>query len=323
MKILITGITGFVGSHLVDFLLKEVPNCEIYGLCRWRSPLDNIKHVLDKVHLIHGDLTDYISIEKMIRDVRPDYVFHLASQSLVPYSFTAPIATLDTNCQGTCNLLEAVKNTRSDNFDPIIAAITSSEVYGQVKEEEIPINENCPFRPASPYAVSKVCQDMLAYQYYVSWGIKTIRARMFSHTSPRRADVFVASNFAKQIALIEKNKQSPIIKVGNLDSVRTFADARDTVKAYWMLVNQCDIGEVYNIGGVETMTIGKMLNMLISLSNFSGEYIIQTDPARLRPSDVTLQIPDCTKFISKTGWKPEIPFIQTLEDLLNYWREKV
>ena len=209
----------------------------------------------------------------------------------------------------------------SDGYDPVVHICSSSEVYGQVGEDDIPIKEDCPFRPASPYAVSKVGEDMLGLQYWLSWQIKTIRTRMFTHTGPRRGDVFVVAAFAKQIAKIEAGLQETTIKVGNLDSVRTFADARDTVRAYWLLVNKCKPGDVYNIGGSVTMTIGEMLNKLIDLSKKKNEIKIEVDPKLLRPSDVTLQIPCIDKFVAKTGWKPEISFDQTLVDTLEYWRD--
>lgn len=196
----------------------------------------------------------------------------------------------------------------------------SSEVYGQVLPEEVPIKESNTLRPASPYAVSKVCEDMLAFQYYVSWGIKTIRSRMFTHCGPRRGDVFAESAFAKQIAEIEKGRKEPIVHVGNLDSVRTFLDVRDAVKAYWQMVNLGIPGDIYNIGGNETMTVGEMLNILLSYSTRT-DIRIQIDPSLLRPSDVTLQIPCCDKFKNLTGWEPEIPLKQTLLDLLTYWRQ--
>ena len=242
--------------------------------------------------------------------------------SYVPYSFTAPASTLDVNCIGSCNLLESIRILHKNaGFDPVVHVCSSSECYGQVLEDEIPIKETNAFRPASPYAVSKIAEDMLAFQYWLSWGIKIIRTRLFTHSGPRRGDVFVVSNFAKQIALIEKGKQMPELLVGNLDSVRTFMDVRDAVRAYWMLVNVCPPGEVYNIGGDTTMTVGEMLNKLLSLSTRS-DIVITVDPQRLRPSDVTLQIPDSSKFKLETGWKPKIDFDQTLTDTLEYWRKK-
>ncbi len=320
MKALVTGITGFVGSHLTDLLLKK--DVEVVGLTRWRSSKENILHFIDQVTLEHGDLVDLPSLLSIFDKHRPDVIFHLGAQSLVPYSFRAPITTLETNVIGTCNLLEAIKILRNDKFDPITHICSSSEVFGQVREDEIPITEDNPFRPASPYAVSKVGEDMLALQYWLSWGIKTIRTRLFSHTGPKRGEFFVVSNFAKQIAEIEIKKRDPVIHVGNLDSIRTFMDVRDAVNAYWLLVNKCSPGEVYNIGGNTTMTVGEMLDRLIGLS-CRNDIEIRVDPDRLRPSDVTLQIPSTDKFREATGWQPEIDFDTTLRDTLGYWRQRM
>jgi len=255
LRILITGVTGFVGSHMVDYALKK-ENVEIYGQKRWRSPLDNIESQLDKISLIDCDLLDTTSTLDMIKEIQPDRIFHLAAQSFVPYSFTAPKITLDTNITGTLNLLESV---RRSNIDPLIHICSSSEVYGQVNEDELPISENNPFRPQSPYAVSKVAEDMISYQYFISYGLKTIRTRAFTHSGVRRGGVFVDSWFAKQIAEIEKNKIPPKIQAGNLDSIRTFMDVQDTVNAYWLALEKCTPGGVYNVGGEETYTIQEIL----------------------------------------------------------------
>ena len=320
-RVLITGITGFVGSHLADYILREHPEISISGLVRWRAPKDNIRHILDKIELEHGDLQDLPSLKTVLGESRPDAIFHLAAQSYVPFSFRAPVATLNANVIGTCNLLEAVKELKqTSGYDPVIHICSSSEVYGQVREDEVPIKEDNPFRPASPYAVSKVAEDMLAFQYWLSWQIRTIRTRMFTHTGPRRGEVFVVSTFAKQVAAIEAGIQEPVIMVGNLDSIRTFLDVRDAVKAYWELVEKCPPGEVYNIGGTETMTVGEMLQRLLKLAR-TKDIKIEVEPERLRPSDVTLQIPSTDKFTRVTGWKPEIKFDQTLEDTLDYWRD--
>jgi len=322
-KVLITGITGFVGSHLADYILEHHPDTQVIGMARWRSPKENIQHIRDKITLECGDLTDPNSMRNILIEHEPDIIFHLAAQSYVPYSFKAPIATLYSNVIGTANILEEIKQLkRLCKYDPIVHICSSSECYGQVTEDEVPIKETNEFRPASPYAVSKVGEDMLALQYWLSWKIKTIRTRLFTHTGPRRGSVFATSTFAKQIALIETGKQQPVIEVGNLDSVRTFMDVGDAVRAYWILVRQCRPGEVYNIGGNETMTVEQMLNKLLNLST-RKDIKIKVDPARLRPSDVTLQIPDTSKFRNETGWKPEVPFDKTLENLLNYWRAKV
>lgn len=320
-KVLITGITGFVGSHLADYIIENFPKVKVSGLARWRSPTDNVRHILDKVTLHYGDLLDPFSLKSILTEQKPDVIFHLAAQSYVTFSFSSPVATLNANVIGTCNLLESVKELKfAADYDPKVHICSSSEVYGQVKEEEVPIKEDVPFRPASPYAVSKVGEDMLAHQYWLSWQIKTIRTRMFTHTGPRRGDVFVVSNFAKQIAAIEAGLAQPVVKVGNLESIRTFTDVRDAVRAYWLLVTKCTPGEVYNIGGVETMTVGEMLDKLLGLSSVKN-IKIEVDSDRLRPSDVTLQIPSTEKFYKETGWKPEIKFEQTMEDTLNYWRE--
>jgi len=319
--VLITGLTGFVGSHLADYILANAPEYTIVGLARWRSPKDNIRHILDKVVIEYGDLTDYPSMYAVMEKHRPEFIFHLAAQSYVDFSFAAPIATLQANVIGTATLLEAVRALKTQTgFDPVIHMCSSSEVYGQVKKDEVPITEENPFRPASPYAVSKVAEDMLGLQYWLSWKIKAIRTRMFTHTGPRRGEVFALSNFAKQVAAIEAGKQKPVLQVGNLASIRTFMDVRNAVEAYWLLVHKCPPGEVYNIGGAETMTIGDMVKKLLALSTVK-EITVEVDPARLRPSDVTLQIPSTKKFEKATGWKPTIPFSKTLEDTLEYWRE--
>ena len=316
MKILITGITGMVGSHLADYVLQDHPEVEIHGLLRWRSPLDNIKGILDNINLHYGDLRDLSSLLALLKRIKPDRIFHLAAQSYVVTSFSAPVDTLTTNVIGTTNLLEAV---RLLGLNPHILLCSSSEVYGQVKESEVPITETTPLRPASPYAVSKVAKDMLGHQYWLSYGMRIVRTRMFTHTGPRRGNIFAESSFAKQIAEIEVGKIDHV-KVGNLESVRTICDVRDAVKAYW-LTTLCKDGDVYNIGGETTLTIGDILNMLAS---FSTKPIYHEVSEHLRrPSDVTLQIPDTQKFRNLTGWRPLISTKQTMEDLLNYHRKGV
>ncbi len=318
LRVLITGITGMVGSHLAEYILCNHPSAEVYGLIRWRSPLDNIRDILSKVNLYQGELRDLNSLVLLLQKIRPDLIFHLAAQSYVTSSFNAPADTIHTNVIGTTNLLDAV---RMSGLDPKIHICSSSEVYGQVTKDEVPITENNPFRPASPYAVSKVGEDMIAFQYYISYGIKILRTRMFTHTGPRRGDIFAESAFAKQIAEIECGIRKNPVKVGNLDSVRTFADVRDAVRAYWLLLEKCPAGEVYNIGGNKTLTIGEMLDILKSMAKCKIEH--EVDPSLLRPSDVTLQIPDISKFRNATGWQPEIPLEKSLSDLLNYHRERL
>lgn len=326
-KVLITGITGMVGSHLADYLL-DITNWDIYGVCRWRSPLVNIEHLLEQVNrkerifFEYADLNDQISLINVIEQVKPDYIFHLAAQSYPLTSFTAPIDTLNTNILGTCRLLEAVR--RVENCEPIIHICASSEVFGRIPPEKKPsngIHEECQFHPASPYAISKVGTDLLGRYYAEAYGMNVLTTRMFTHTGPRRGDVFHESSFAKQIAMIEKGLIPPEVKVGNLNSLRTYADVRDAVRAYYMLVTINPIpGEYYNIGGTYTCSVNDTLNTLISMSKSKNKIRIITDSERLRPIDADLQIPDCTKFKKHTGWEPQISYEKTMSDLLDYWR---
>lgn len=320
MKALITGITGFVGSHLAEYIISNHAETEIFGTKRWRSPKDNIRGILDKIHLHDCDLRDLSSLIAVLNEVKPDFIFHLAAQSFVTTSFLAPVDTLECNVIGTTNLLEAIRITK---IDPLIHICSSSEVYGQVTKDDLPIREDCPLRPVSPYAVSKVGEDMVAFMYWKAYGLKTIRTRMFTHSGARRGEVFVDSFFAQQIAKIELGLQKPILRVGNLDSVRTFADVRDTVRAYWLLLQKCAPGEVYNIGGDKTMTIREMLDRLLTLTTYKNKIEIVVDKSLIRPADVTLQIPSAEKFKTETNWQPVIPYDQTLQDMLDYWRHEL
>lgn len=315
-KAFITGIAGFVGSHLAELLLSR--GYEVYGLCRPRSRRDYIEPISNKLHLQDADILDSHSLYTTFSRLKPDYIFHLAAQSFVPTSWFSPAVTLEVNIVGSANLFEAV---RQAGIDPVIQIACSSEEYGLVHENELPITENNPLRPLSPYAVSKVAMDYLGYQYHQSYGVKIIRTRGFNHTGPRRGETFAESNFAKQIAMIEKGKQDPVISVGNLDAKRDYTDVRDMVKAYLLAVEKCDPGEVYNIATGEAQKIGDMLNLLLSFSKAKVE--VREDPTRMRPSDVPVLVGANQKFVAKTGWKAEIPFKQTMEDLLNYWRERV
>ena len=318
MRVLITGITGFVGSHLAEYIISLDEGHAIHGLCRWRSPRENLANICDKITLVDADICDLGALINRLTEIKPEVIFHLAAQSYVLTSFDSPIQTLQTNAIGTANLLEAVRIT---GIDPVVHVCSSSEVYGQVTEKDVPIEETCPLRPSSPYGVSKIAADMIAYQYWVSYGMKTIRTRMFTHTGPRRGDVFVMSYFAKQIGAAELGRGEPVILVGNLESIRTFCDVRDAVRAYWLLVNKCRPGEVYNIGGNQPMAVGEALEILLSFSKI--QFATKVDPHLLRPSDVTLQIPCIDKFRNETGWKPEISLEKTLQDILDYWREEI
>lgn len=333
-KAMITGITGMVGSHLADFLLENT-NWDVYGVCRWRSPMDNVNHLLDRVNkknrvfFEYADLNDEMSLITVVNKIKPDYVFHLAAQSYPQISFTAPIDTLNTNIFGTCRLLEAFRLAMSEDkeYKPVIHVCASSEVFGRIPAEKKPkdgINEECPFHPASPYAISKAGTDLLGRYYAEAYGMTIMTTRMFTHTGPRRGDVFHESTFAKQIAMIEAGMIEPKVMVGNLKSLRTYADVRDAVRAYYMLVTVNPIpGEYYNIGGSYTCEVGDTLNMLISYSTMKDKIEVVMDPERLRPIDADLQVPDCRKFKTHTGWEPQINFETTMHDLLDYWRARI
>ena len=315
-----------VGSHLAEYLLENT-DWEIHGLIRWRSPLDNIESLInninneDRVFIHYGDLRDPQSINKVVSEVIPDYTFHLAAQSYPKTSFDAPLDTYETNISGTSTLLEALKVYAKDSCVHVCA---SSEVFGRVPKEKVPINEECSFHPASPYAISKIGTDMIGRFYAEAYDMKVMTTRMFTHTGPRRGDVFAESSFAKQIALAEAGVIKPVIKVGNLKSMRTIADVRDAVRAYYMLVTVNPIpGEYYNIGGSYSCEIGKLLDDLINLSTIKDVLKIEVDKNRIRPIDADLQLPDTSKFKKHTGWEPIVPYDKTILDLLNFWREKV
>ena len=316
-----------VGSHLCDFLLENT-DWDIHGMCRWRSPLDNVEHLLDRanrgnrVHFLYGDLNDLVSLLGAVEESKPDFVFHLAAQSYPKTSFSSPLETLETNILGTARLLEAIKEKR-DRSDPVIHVCASSEVFGRVPREKLPIGEECSFHPASPYAISKTGTDLLGRFYAEAYGMKCVTTRMFTHTGPRRGDVFAESTFAKQIAMIEQEQIPPVVRTGNLDSLRTWADVRDAVRAYYLLVTVNPIpGEYYNIGGTHSCTVGEMLDCLLSIST-RDDIRVETEQARLRSLDADLQVPDTTKFRKHTGWQPQIPFERTMQDLLDYWRDRM
>jgi GDP-4-dehydro-6-deoxy-D-mannose reductase len=318
MRVLITGITGFAGSHLADYILENHHDTEVFGLIRWRSRMENILHIKDRIHLVEGDLKDLVSLKKGFAQAAPDRIFHLAAQSFVPTSWTCPAETFAINAIGQINLFEAILSL---GLSPKIQIAGSSEEYGFVNTDEVPMRETNPLRPLSPYAVSKVAQDLLGWQYHRSYGLKVIRTRGFNHTGPRRGEVFICSNFAKQIVEIEKKKRDPVIYVGNLEAKRDFTDVRDTVRAYWLSLERGIEGEVYNIGTGKTYSIQEILDLLLSLAKVDVN--IEVDPTRLRPSDVPVLLSDSTKFRELTGWEPKIPFSQSLKDLLDYWRERV
>ncbi len=315
LKAFITGVAGFAGSHLAELLLRE--DYEVYGLIRYRSKLDNIRHIIPQLNLVYGDLRDSHSIDKLMQDIRPDYVFHLAAQSYVPMSWAAPCDTIETNVVGTINLFEAVKKL---DKEVKIHFAGSSEEYGLVREDETPITEEQELRPLSTYAVSKIAGEKLCYQYTKSYDMKIICTRGFNHSGTRRGEQFVTSNFAKQIAEIE-NGAEPIIHVGNLQAQRDFTDVRDMVRAYLLAIKQCQYGVPYNICSGRAISIESLLNRLLSMSKVKVEVVQDID--RMRPSDVPLLLGDCTLFQNTTGWERSYSLDDTLEDLLKFWRENV
>ncbi|UCF79409.1 MAG: GDP-mannose 4,6-dehydratase [Candidatus Eiseniibacteriota bacterium] len=316
MKVLITGITGFAGSHLADLCLSR-GDVEVCGIWRWRSRTENIAHCVEKFCMYECDVRDASSVRDAIEELRPDWIFHLAAQSFVPTSWRAPTESLTTNVLGQLNVFEAVKKL---GLKTRIQIAGSSEEYGMVYENELPIKETNPLRPLSPYAVSKVAQDMLAYQYFMSFRLDVVRTRGFNHTGPRRPPVFVCSDFAKQLVDVERGKKSPVIRVGNMEATRDFTDVRDIVRGYWLALEKGKPGEVYNICSGQGRKISEVLDMLIELSGVKVEVV--KEECRFRPSDVPVLVGDNSKFVKETGWKPLIPFEQTLKDLLEFWRKE-
>lgn len=315
-KALITGITGFAGSHLAELLLTK--EFEIYGTTRPRSRTDNIDAIKGKLNLCDADLMDSHSLYSIIVKIKPDYIFHLAAQSFVQSSWASPATTMEMNISGSVHLFEAIRRAE---INPVVQIACSSEEYGLVLPNEIPITEESPLRPQSPYAVSKIAMDYLGYQYHQSYGMKIVRTRGFNHTGPRRGEVFVTSSFAKQIAEIEKGKKEPILEVGNLEAERDWTDVRDMVRAYLLAVEKGEPGEVYNLCSGKAVKVKDMLEMLLKMSSVKVK--IHEDPSRMRPSDVPILLGDNSKFVKVTDWQPEIPFEKTMQDLLNYWRERV
>jgi len=331
-KALITGITGQVGSQLADFLLANT-EYEIIGMMRWQEPMDNLYQLTDRINkkdrisVYYADLTDYASIDRMINDIRPDVIYHLAAQSFPKTSFNIPIETLQTNIIGTASLLESIRQLKEkDGYDPVVHICSSSEVYGKAKPGEA-LAEDTKFHGASPYSISKIGTDYLGQFYGEAYDIKTFVTRMGTHSGPRRSDVFFESTVAKQIALIEADLQEPVIKVGNLASVRTFQDARDAVRAYYLLSEESakgniKCGDTFNIAGEEAYKLPEVIDLLISMST-KKDITVQTDTDRLRPIDADYQMFDNSKIRSVINWKPEIPTKQMFEDLLNHWRDEI
>jgi GDP-4-dehydro-6-deoxy-D-mannose reductase len=316
MQLLITGITGFVGSHMAEHALAQ--GAEVFGSFRWRSKTDNIDHLRSKITLVESDLRDLSSVRALLEAANPTHVIHLAAQSFVHASWKTPAETLTTNILAQVNLLEGLRGLK---MSPRFLVVGSSEEYGHVEDDELPIKETNPLRPLSPYAVSKVGQDLMGYQYWKSYGMLIIRSRAFNHEGPRRGDVFVTSNFARQVAEIEAGLRDPVILVGDLTPRRDYSDVRDIVRGYWTLLERGEPGEVYNLCSGRSWSIQQVLDFLLEQSRVR-DIKVQTDPSRLRPSDVMVLEGDPSKVEKATGWKVEIPFERTLKDLLAYWRQR-
>ena len=315
-RVMVTGATGFVGSHLVEFLLKQT-SAQVYAAKRRRSDTSLPEHT-GRVQWLEMDVTDAHNVLSTLKAVRPTHIFHLAAQSFVPTSWKSPVETLTINAIGTVNILEALKTLELSTRTHIAG---SSEEYGRVEPDELPITEANPLRPLSPYGVSKVAADLAGQQYHCSYGLNVVITRAFNHTGPGRGEVFVESNFCKQIAAIEHRCQEPVISVGNLEARRDFSDVRDIVRAYWMALERGQPGHVYNICSGNILSIRQILDALLPMSTVS-DIRVEPDPDRMRPSDVLRLQGNAAKFRRETGWRPEIPIEQTWRDLLAYWRSR-
>ncbi len=323
-KILITGITGFVGSHMADYLINR-EDVELYGTKRWNlSRLRNIKHLLDnpRLTLIDCDITDPVGVYNLISIVKPDKIFHFAAESFVSPSWLHPSHYMDVNYKGTVNVMEAC---RLVGINPRMLIASSPEEHGDIKAEELPITESTVLRPVNPYAVTKVAQDLIGYVYHRSYGLNVIRTRAFNHEGPRRDNVFGLSWYAYQIAKIEAGKQPPVLETGHTSDKRNFTHIKDMIEAYYLAMEKCSPGELYLIGSDEEdhiCTFKEALDQLISISNIKN-IEIKVNPKYVRPTALPFLIGDTTKFRNLTGWRPKISLDQLFIDILNYWREFV
>ena len=315
MRVLITGISGFVGLHLSEFVLANHPEVELFGLRRWRSEVPAAPALGPAVRIVEGDLLDAPSLLRVLHTSKPDVIFHLAASSSVASSWDTPTEMLQVNVLGTLHLLEAVRQLDLDA--PVVLAC-SAEAYGHVREDELPIREEQAFRPVSPYAVSKAAVDLLGFQYFQTFRLRTVQLRLFNHCGPRQSARFVISSLAKQLAEIEAGLRPPRLQVGNLEVRRDFVDVRDVARAYWLAAGKGKAGEAYNVASGQARSIREILDRLLALSDAVVEVVF--DPARLRPSELDVLVGDATRFRDATGWAPEIPFERTLADTLNYWR---
>lgn len=315
MRALITGIAGFAGSHLATYLLRET-HCEVAGIVHRQE--GRLAPLRERLALYRADVRDATAVAEIIAEVQPDLIFHLAAQSFVPISWQHPWTTFEQNVRGQVNVLQAVAEQK---LPARVLVVGSNEEYGLIRPEDLPVDEDTPLRPISPYGVSKVAQDLMGWQYYRSYGMAVVRVRPFNHIGPGQGDRFVAPAFARQIAEAEAGLRPPVIRVGNLSTRRDFTDVRDVVRAYWLALTQGQPGEVYNIGSGVGRTIQELLSTLLSFSRVDLQ--IEPDPARMRPSDVPISICDASRLRSVTGWQPQISFEQSLHDILDDWRQRI
>lgn len=318
--ILVTGGAGFAGSHLIDYVLALPGKWQVAALSHTAST--NLDHLQGepRLKLYDLNLNDRAALTRLMAELRPARIFHLAARSFVNQSFADPVATLDNNLHATLNLFEAVRATELVE-NTLILNVGSSDQYGFIRPDELPVKENTPFRPGNPYAVSKITQEMLGYQYFRSYGLKIVATRAFNQIGPRQNEQLATSAFARQIALAEAGKVEPVIKVGNLEASRDYSDVRDIVRGYWLALEKGQPGEVYNLCSGRSYRMKDVLNSLLGMADCPLE--VQFDAARARPSDLPIIYGDYSKFQQATGWEPQIPLEQSLHDLLDYWREVV
>ena len=316
MRALITGVCGFAGSHLADYLLTHT-DLEVYGT-DIVSGGANIAHIRDDLELMVGDMSDAEVASEILSKANADYVFHLAAQAFVPLSWSAPWQTMENNIRSQLNILQILVDSGAR---PKVLVVGSADEYGMILPDELPVTEDTPLRPYSPYAVSKIAQDMLGYQYFASHGLPIVRVRPFNHIGTRQSPAFVTSDFAKQIAEIEDGRREPHLLVGNLEAKRDFTDVRDMVRAYYLALERGEDGEVYNLGAERAYSIREALEALLEMSE--AQIDVVQDPSRMRPSDVPVVVSDCSKFRQRTGWRATMNLRESLREILDYWRERV
>jgi GDP-4-dehydro-6-deoxy-D-mannose reductase len=315
MKILITGIAGFAGSHLAELLVER--GDEVFGTCLACETRENLRDIIRRLHLSNCDVTDLRQLARLVKRIAPDQIYHLAALTSVGWSFSHPVETLNTNLGGTLNVLEIV---RSQKKCIKILVVGSSDIYGRVRPEDVPLREERPLRPVSPYGASKAACDLLAYQYFQSYGVHVIRARAFNHAGPRQNTGFVVPDFASQIARVEAGQLSPVLKVGDLSARRDVSDVRDVVRAYAALMARGKPGEAYNICSGKAYKIEHLLRVLLSLSR--ERIRVQSDKEKSRPAEIPLLLGDNLRLKKATGWKPKVPLEKTLKDALDFWRRR-